>query len=65
MVPPRSASPATASRWSAIVEITGSGVFGSNSAELASVSPTERAASMTMHCNPRHSPRTGKPRLRA
>ena len=39
MVPPRSASPATMCSWSAIVEITGSGVSGSNSAELASVEP--------------------------
>ena len=65
MVPPRSAWPATMSSWSAIVEMTGSGVAGSNSAELASVSPTERAASMTMHCRPRHSPSTGNPRARA
>ena len=58
-MPPRSASPATMSCWSAIVEITGSGVSGSNSAELASSMPTERAASITMHCRPRHRPSTG------
>ena len=34
MVPPMSRSPATTSRWSAIVEITGWGVRSSNSLEL-------------------------------
>ncbi|CKR33644.1 Uncharacterised protein [Mycobacterium tuberculosis] len=38
---------------------------GSNSAELALVRPTDRAASITMHCKPRHSPNTGNPRARA
>ena len=66
MVPPMSRSPATTSRWSAIVEITGCGVRSSNSVELASSRPaSERAASITMHCRPRHSPSVGMPRVRA
>ena len=65
-MPPRSASPATAATWLAIVAITGSGVSGANSAELASSMPARwRAASMTMHCRPRHSPSAGMPRSRA
>ena len=66
MVPPRSASPATAATWLAMVAMTGFGVSGSNSAELASAIPARwRAASMTMHCRPRHRPSAGMPRSRA
>ena len=35
------------------------------SAEFASEIPTARAASMTMHCSPRHRPSSGRPRWRA
>ncbi len=66
MVPPISRSPATTARWSAIVEITGCGVSGSNSVEFAPVSPAMlRAASITMHCRPRHSPSAGMAFVRA
>ena len=52
--------PATISIWSLIVEITGFVVFSSNSAELASSIPAMlRAASITMHCNPKQRPRVG------
>ena len=53
MVPPMSLAPATTSCWSAMVAITGSAAFASNSAEFAPPSPARlRAASMTMHCRP-------------
>ncbi|CAB4694114.1 unannotated protein [freshwater metagenome] len=43
-----------------MVEITGFVVFSSNSAELASLIPAIlRAASITMHCKPRHKPSVG------
>ncbi len=46
--------------WSAIVAMTGCGVAGSNSAELASARPARsRAHSITMHCRPRHRPSVG------
>src|SRR3954452_22922685 len=57
IVPPMSRSPATTSSWSAMVAITGCGVLGSNSAELAPSRPARsRATSITMHCRPRHRP---------
>jgi hypothetical protein len=66
MVPPMSRSPATTSSCSAIVEMTGCAVSGSNSAELAPSSPAMlRATSITMHCSPRHRPRVGMPCSRA
>ena len=66
MVPPRSPPPSTMPTCSAMVAITGSGVAGSSSLELASGSPaSERAASITMHCMPRHRPRAGMPCSRA
>src|SRR5438067_2145624 len=62
MVPPSPRSPAITSSWLSMVAITGSGVSGPNSAELAFSSPaTLRAYSMTMHCMPRHRPRAGLP----
>ncbi len=66
MVPPMSRSPATTSSWSAMVEITGSTVSGSNSVLLACSMPARlRAASMTMHCMPRQMPSSGICRSRA
>ena len=56
MVPPLS----TTLRCSSIRSITGCGVCGSNSLELAPASPhASRANSITAHCKPRHSPRNG------
>ncbi len=55
-----SPSPETMSICSAMVEITGWAVAGSNSVELASVMPARlRAASITMHCRPRQRPSSG------
>jgi hypothetical protein len=60
MVPPRSPAPFTYAVCSAIVAITGNGVWGSNSLELApSNPPLARAYSITMHCSPRHRPSVG------
>ena len=43
-----------------MVDITGLVVFGSNSAELASLRPIKlRATSITIHCKPKHKPRAG------
>ena len=60
MVAPMSPSPETIATCSAIVAITGAWVSGSNSVEAASASPARlRAASITMHCRPRHRPSAG------
>ena len=66
MVPPRSPAPSTNASCSAMVAMTGAVAWGSNSEELApSMSATDRANSMTMHCRPRQSPSTGILRVRA
>ncbi len=49
MVPPMSRSPATTSSWSAMVEMTGCLVSGSNSAELASVDAGQVAGRLDDH----------------
>ena len=52
--------PATISSWLCIVEITGSLVSGSNSAEFAPcIFAKFLATSMTIHCSPKHNPKVG------
>ncbi len=59
IVPPMSALPDTTSFWSTMVAITGV-PYSENSAEIASLIPARlRAASITMHCKPKHKPKVG------